>query len=31
MMHHKRKAFLVRNPVRKPEIPLMIEATLKNN
>lgn len=31
MMHYKRTSFLARNPVSKPEIPPMIEASLKSN
>lgn len=31
MKHHERKSFLARNPVCKPEIPPVIEASLKSN
>lgn len=31
MMHYERTPFLARNPVCKPEIPPMIEASLKSN
>ncbi len=31
MMHYKRTPFLARNPFCKPEIPPMIEASLKSN